>query len=63
MTDEKSAEKPECSGCKHHNMSYLRFQEYSRVLHQKRIRQKKCPVCGLWTWPEHLKAKLDEAKP
>jgi hypothetical protein len=43
-----------CPEHKVKDMSYGEWQEWADQLHNKGIRQKQCPVCTRWLFPEEF---------
>lgn len=33
---------------------YIQWHEWAKVQHRSGLRQKRCPVCGLWRFPQEL---------
>ncbi len=66
MSDNTEANRGDnsCSGCKSPRLGYLAWHRDAGRRHKRGERQRLCPACGLWTWPEYLKPQpAPEAKP
>lgn len=48
----------ECPGCKRHALGYIAWHRDADQRHKKGQKQKQCPVCKLWCWPDELRSNL-----
>jgi len=48
------------TSCNHNKkeLGYMQWMAWAEKLTQDGIKQKQCPICKLWLFPEELKAKI-----